>query len=202
MYERALNGIRIGRFMGKWDCKYMELLLSAKPKLTYRNPLNVRSWAIVIVWISPLYCIYVFSGGCTRKVLTCWRHKGHDIRPQRTFLSVLHLRLTMCCRPSNDFMYLSPPWSRLISTIFCGQAIFFCWQYTGCPKKCVPLPILSICFVTKTKITIWAESICGISPFFFLTSSLKKTLIYKMLKHCVAWFWVTLQKNKKEINRH
>ena len=42
MYERALNGIRIGRFMGKWDCKYMELLLSAKPYLTYRNPLNVR----------------------------------------------------------------------------------------------------------------------------------------------------------------
>ena len=109
MYERALNGIRIGRFMGKWDCKYMELLLSAKPKLTYRNPLNVSVWATVIVWTSPLYCIYVSSGGCTRKVLTCWRHKGHDIRPQRTFLSVLHLRLTMCCHPSNDFMYLSPP---------------------------------------------------------------------------------------------
>ena len=60
MYERALNGIRIGRFMGKWDCKYMELLLSAKPKLTYRNPLNVSVWVTVIVWISPLLYLRIF----------------------------------------------------------------------------------------------------------------------------------------------
>ena len=32
-------------------------------------PLNVRGWAIVIVWISPLYCIYVSSGGCPKHTL-------------------------------------------------------------------------------------------------------------------------------------
>ena len=51
----------------------------------------------------------------------------------------------------------------------------------GCPKKCVPLPNLSIIIVTKTKITIWAESICGISPFFFF-QKFYRTVIFLFLQ--------------------
>ena len=78
---------------------YCKLLLSAKSQLTYRNPLNVRGWAIVIVWISPFI------------VSTC---------------------LPVAVRETH----------------------YFC-------------PLLSIIFVAKTKITIWAESTIGISPFLF-----------------------------------
>ena len=39
--------------------------------------------------------------------------------------------------------------------------------------------MLSIIFVVKTKITIWAESICGFSPFFFSFQKFYRTMIKK-----------------------
>ena len=67
-------------------------------------------------------------------------------------------------------LHLSPPRLRPIST-------FFSCPYTYCPKKILLLHILSICFVTKTKIIIWAESICGFSPFCFSFQKFYRTVI-------------------------
>ena len=60
---------------------------------------------------------------------------------------------------------------------FLGSSDFFADNIPAVRKKCVPLPILSICFVTKTKITIWAESTIGISPFFFYFQKFYRTVI-------------------------
>ena len=46
---------------------------------------------------------------------------------------------------------------------FWGQAIFLLTIYRLSEKMCT-FAHLIYCFVVKTKITIWAESICGISP--------------------------------------
>ena len=82
--------------------------------------------------------------------------------------------MTVCTlMPPDKRLYVPfTAWFPAHSNNFLWSSDFFCWQYTGCPKKCVPLPILSICFVTKTKITIWAESTIGISPFLFFSKVL------------------------------
>ena len=67
-------------------------------------------------------------------------------------------------------LHLSPPRLRPISA-------FFSCPYTYCPKKILLLHILSICFVTKTKIIIWAESTNGFSPFFFSFQKFYRTVI-------------------------
>ena len=47
---------------------------------------------------------------------------------------------------------------------------FFAVHILAVQKMCT-FAHLIYCFVVKTKITIWAESICGISPLFFLFKS-------------------------------
>ena len=127
--------------------------------------------SVTQIWILMAWPQSLHLSTCSAQAWNChsWPRRWTWHRKARSRLLIW--RCALWCHPSNDFMYLSPPWLRLISTIF-GVKRFFCWQYTGCPKKCVPLPILSICFVTKTKITIWAESICGISPFLFFSKVL------------------------------
>ena len=84
-----------------------------------------------------------------RHVLVCWYYGMYFAASRQT---------TLCTFHRHDFGSFKQ---------FLWSSDFFCWQYTGCPKKCVPLPILSICFVTKTKITIWAESIVESALSFF-----------------------------------
>ena len=64
-------------------------------------------------------------------------------------------RYALWCHPSNDFMYLSPPWLGLISTILSLFKHFISCPYTGCLKKMCTFAHVIRDFVVKTKITIW-----------------------------------------------
>ena len=89
-----------------------------------------------------------------RHVLVCWYDGVHFDATRQT---------TLCTFHRHDYGSFQQ---------FLGSSDFFADNIPAVRKKCVPLPILSICFVTKTKITIWAESICGISPFLFFSKVL------------------------------